>query len=70
MFYDCTSLNDITVEWTEWEQGGGYNFDYYNRCGSTPLPQSGTFKCPSQLPNISRDACTEYIPYQWTVVNI
>ena len=59
-FMGCSSLNDVTVSFTEWP-GGASTGDWMDGVAS-----SGTFRKPSDLPETYGDS---NIPTNWTVVN-
>lgn len=68
MFYNCSSLTYIKVNFTDWNNG------YYTQQWTYGLPASGTFYKPSTLPltkNASGNTTNpHYIPYNWAVINI
>jgi hypothetical protein len=57
MFYGCTSLNKIIVNFTDWNATGNW---VYN------VSSTGTFICPTELPI---QYGNNYIPEGWTVIN-
>ena len=64
MFYGCTSLNSINVNFSSWDIPGvsyaSATYDWvYN------VSSSGTFTCPAGLPE---EFGSDRIPSGWTVV--
>lgn len=68
MFYNCSSLTYIKVNFTDWNNG------YYTQQWTYGTRASGTFYKPSVLAatkNTSGNTTNpHYIPYNWTVTNI
>lgn len=68
MFYGCTALTYIKVNFTDWNNG------YYTQQWTYGTKSTGTFYKPSSLPstkNASGNTTNpHYIPYNWTVSNI
>ena len=62
MFYNCSSLNNISVIFSSWPGSSG-NTDWLYGVSST-----GTFTCPPDLDITTRDA--SHIPVGWTVQNV
>lgn len=65
MFYNCSSLTYIKVNFTDWNNG------YYTQQWTYGLPSSGRFDCPSglaQTKNASGNTTNpHYIPYNWSI---
>lgn len=65
MFYNCSSLTYIKVNFTNWNSGN------YTNSWTYGLPSSGRFDCPSglaQTKNASGNTTNpHYIPYNWGI---
>ena len=62
MFYGCSSLSKIEVNFTSW----GENGSYYTRGWVDGVAQQGVFIKPAELPEMFDDS---RIPVGWTVIN-
>ena len=64
MFYDCTNLNNINVNFSDWNTSGATENWVYN------VSSSGTFTCPADLPEeyVEGEFDCSKIPTGWTVV--
>lgn len=60
MFNGCSSLNNITVKFTDWNEAEQSTENWLSGVAST-----GTFRCPSNLDTTTRDA--SHVPDGWTV---
>ena len=61
MFENCTSLNYVEVQFTEWPTNGTGTATWLK-----DVAASGTFVCPSTLDTTTRDS--SHVPVGWTVV--
>ena len=61
MFQGCTSLSSVEVAFTAWNPSDATTSWLNN------VAASGTFTCPSMLPDTPRDA--SHIPVGWTKVD-
>jgi surface protein len=59
MFYGCTKLNNINVNFSAWNPSTATTNWVSN------MSSSGTFTCPNDLPETYGN---NYIPTSWTVV--
>jgi hypothetical protein len=62
MFNGCSGLEDITVGFTAWDDGGGATDRWLDGVAA-----AGTFTCPAALDTTTRDS--SHVPENWTVVN-
>ena len=62
MFAGCTNLNDVTVEFTDWNFNGGFNV---TTRWLENVAESGTFHCPVSLDMSVRD--TSHVPEGWVI---
>ena len=60
MFYECSSLQSITVHFTDWGDDGAY----FTEGWVEDVAENGIFRCPSALPEIRGES---YIPDSWTI---
>lgn len=60
MFSGCSSLQSITVHFTDWGDGGAY----FTEGWVEGVAENGIFRCPATLPEIRG---ISYIPDGWTI---
>jgi hypothetical protein len=59
MFYKCTSLKSIEVDFTEWDYSNTLEWVFWVHS------EDGIFICPQKLPDERGET---YIPEEWTIV--
>lgn len=74
-FYACPSLTSLKVGFTQWGSGTSTDTNYRSNYQWTyNVRTSGVFTCPTALPQTRNSAdgttTTDFIPYNWSIVNI
>ena len=66
MFYGCSSLSQVEVDFKFWRWTAGSNTIYPTTDWLSGVSPTGTFICPAELDTSIRDA--SHIPEGWTIV--